>query len=440
MATIQQKQLFVWQDVENLGDLERLQLVLNYLPDEELVQTLEKDRGLGRNKYPVRATWNSILAGIIYEHKSIESLRRELSRNAQLRQICGFDVFKESVPTAWAYTRFLKNVLKHIEIIEKMFNKLVKEIQKVLPDFGKYLAFDGKAIQSLANGKKNYEDNINTDRRCEFDADWGKKVYRGQNKDGRLWEKVKSWFGFRLHLIVDAQYELPVAFELTRASTAEGPVMHKLFDKLENNHPDVLDTCKYSMGDRGYDDSKLISRLWDDYNIKPVIDIRNMWKDDETKMLGNYWNIGYDYKGSVYCYSRDCGKLVQREMAFGGFEKDRNTLKYRCPAKHFGFNCKESGKCPVNSMIRISLEKDRRVFTPLARSSYSWKRLYKMRTSVERVNSRLDVSFGFEEHYIRGIQKMKMRCCLSLCIMLAMALGRIKQNQSDLMRSLVKSA
>jgi len=29
---------------------------------------------------------NSILAGIVYEHPSIESLRRELSRNAQLRE------------------------------------------------------------------------------------------------------------------------------------------------------------------------------------------------------------------------------------------------------------------------------------------------------------------------------------------------------------------
>ena len=28
MATIQQKQLFVWNDIENLGDLERLKLTI----------------------------------------------------------------------------------------------------------------------------------------------------------------------------------------------------------------------------------------------------------------------------------------------------------------------------------------------------------------------------------------------------------------------------
>ena len=45
----------------------------------------------------------------------------------------------------------------------------------------------------------------------------------------------------------------------------------------------------------------------------------------------------------------------------------------------------------------------------LARSSYAWKREYKKRTSVERVNSRLDVSFGFERHFIRGLKKMKLK-------------------------------
>jgi len=80
------------------------------------------------------------------------------------------------------------------------------------------------------------------------------------------------------------------------------------------------------------------------------------------------------------------------------------------------------------------------VFTPLARSSYAWTREYKKRNSVERVNSRLDVSFGFERHFIRGLKKMKLRVGLALCVMMAMALGRAKENQSEKIRSLVWSA
>jgi len=51
-------------------------LVLEYLPDEALMVQLEKSRGHGRDDYPVRAMWNSMLAGIVFQHPSIESLRR----------------------------------------------------------------------------------------------------------------------------------------------------------------------------------------------------------------------------------------------------------------------------------------------------------------------------------------------------------------------------
>ena len=92
MAIIPQKQLFSWKEIENLGDLSRLRLVLDYLPDEPLMRALESQRAKGRNEYPVRAVWNSILAGIVFQHNSVESLRRELKRNDRLRWLCGFDI------------------------------------------------------------------------------------------------------------------------------------------------------------------------------------------------------------------------------------------------------------------------------------------------------------------------------------------------------------
>jgi len=68
------------------------------------MKDLEKKRGKGRNGYPVRATWNSVLAGIVFQHESIEKLRRELSHNGQLRDMCDFE---GQVPSPWSYTRFL---------------------------------------------------------------------------------------------------------------------------------------------------------------------------------------------------------------------------------------------------------------------------------------------------------------------------------------------
>jgi len=68
-------------------------------------------------------------------------------------------------------------------------------------------------------------------------------------------------------------------------------------------------------------------------------------------MLQDYNNIVYNYKGDVSCYCPKTNK--KREMAYGGFEKDRKALKYKCPAKAYGYECKGKEKCPVNARIRI---------------------------------------------------------------------------------------
>jgi hypothetical protein len=39
-----------------------------------------------------------------------------------------------------------------------------------------------------------------------------------------------------------------------------------------------------------------------------------------------------------------------------------------------------------------------------------------MRTSVERINSRLDTIYGFEEHYIRGQKKMNLMLTLAFSV------------------------
>ncbi len=151
MAIIPQQKLFGWEEIEKLSDLERLRLVLENMPDEELMQSLEIERGRGRDDYPVRAIWNSILAGVVYQHPSIESLRRELLRNGQLRQMCGID--KEVAPS-WVYSRFLKKLYKETEKVEAIFDRLVEQAKAMLPGFGEVLAIDGKAIDTHAKPRK----------------------------------------------------------------------------------------------------------------------------------------------------------------------------------------------------------------------------------------------------------------------------------------------
>ena len=133
-------------------------------------------------------------------------------------------------------------------------------------------------------------------------------------------------------------------------------------------------------------------------------------------------------------------------MTFEGFEADRECLKYRCPAIAKGIECTERGLCnggchtEHGRIVRVPLETNRRIFTPQARDSKTWENEYKHRSSVERVNGRIGQSFGFDQHYIRGMKKMRLRLGLALSVMQAMALGRIQANQQERLRSLVQPA
>ncbi len=76
-------------EIEILGDLERLKICLENVDDAELCNMLEEKHGKGCNDFPVRVMLNLVYAMKIFGHRSVESFRRELSRNSQLRRVCG---------------------------------------------------------------------------------------------------------------------------------------------------------------------------------------------------------------------------------------------------------------------------------------------------------------------------------------------------------------
>ena len=451
MAIVPQSELFCWSQVEASSDLDRLRMTLESMPDEPLMRILEQQRKGRRDDYPIRPLWNSVIAGIVFEHKSIESLRRELRRNGELRQACGFDVFKgeRAVPLASVYSRFLNKLFNHQEQIDAMFDELVETVRALLPEFGKRLAIDSKAIDSHGR-PTNHEQQ---DGRRDTDANWGTKRYHGVCEDGSVWEKVKHWFGYKLHLIVDADYELPIAYSVTKASASDCPELLPMVSQLDQHHPGLLDETDFVSGDKGYD-SKLNNRdLWDIYRIKPIIDIRNTWEQDPHLPRQLHPNrvdtIFHTERGEVLCRYRDDQPNEAdnyTHMAFEGFEADRECLKYHCPAAVKGIECTQRDLCNAaghtehGRIVRVPLDTQRRIFTPQARDSKTWAREYKHRISVERVNSRFDLTFGFEHHFIRGLNKMTLRVGLALLVMLAMALGRIRTNQREHLRSLVKPA
>ena len=211
MATLKTPSLFSWNDFDARPELERFFLLRENLTDEKIVTMLERDRGNGRDDFPIRPMWNAVIAGIVFQHKSIASLVRELSRNPSLLEACGFDatpIYDQpvakllrnektgrmevvrsgpkapyyAVPNDWNFSRFLKSVIEledQDKMISGMMTQLREQLMSELPGFGKHLGYDGKAINSYSTGQTSKK----TGETSDPDGDWGKHETAGIDKD-----------------------------------------------------------------------------------------------------------------------------------------------------------------------------------------------------------------------------------------------------------------
>jgi hypothetical protein len=96
-------------------------------------------------------------------------------------------------------------------------------------------------------------------------------------------------------------------------------------------------------------------------------------------------------------------------MAYVGHAKDRGTLKYRCPARHQGWDCPSDERCnrgkEYGLTARIRCEEDRRRFPPIPRATKELERRYKGRTAVERVNARRKIFWGADDGNSTGSRR-----------------------------------
>jgi hypothetical protein len=413
MATIEPG-LFSWQDVEARCDLDRFFLVRDHLPDTQIIHYLEVMRGQGRDDFPVQAMWNAVIAGIVFQHASVESLIRELSRNPALFEACGFDVLpRQKKPTAelvrdpdsgamkvvWSapqdayygvpgscnFSRFLSNVIELEEtlgLITAMGPRLCEQLMEVLPDFGQHLGYDGKAVESHSTGQVSRR----TGETSDPQADWGKHETVGiDSRTGKQWTKIKSWFGYGVHLIADTHYEIPVAVHVTPASASEQIELRTMIRETFAQSPALAARCQDFSADRGLECAETKALLWDDYHIRPLIDVRELWRAEKqapdfdpsqpiTRPLDpeRVDTIVYTEKGTLHCVCPQSAE--RRDLAFQGFEADRNTLKYRCPAAAYGLECKGQEQChqagdvrpgEYGRIVRINITRqDRRIFVP----------------------------------------------------------------------------
>ena len=101
--------------------------------------------------------------------------------------------------------------------------------------------------------------------------------------------------------------------------------------------------------------------------------MRALWQTEPERLLPGHdgrSNVVYDESGTIYCYDKISEPPVRHKMSYIGYEPERQTLKYRCPAKHEDWACPMSTVCNAGKSygktVRVPSEVDPRRF-PAAR-------------------------------------------------------------------------
>jgi hypothetical protein len=389
--------LFPWECLDDSPEVQTIRQIMAEIQDGRLIHLLELARGKGRNDYPIRALWGVTILTSLLRHTSIEACLAELRRNAELRRSIGIESVN-GVPKPYNMSRFLKTLGREpfLGEMRHIFDSMIQRLGKAVPDLGRQTAGDstglrartGEAVEGLpqpTGGKKEYVD------------DQGKVT------------KVISWFGYKLHLLVDVKHEVALSYRVTDTGTSDGDMIPDLVREGQANLPEGrIETLAY---DKAADDGE-VHRLLDRSKIRPLIRIRTLWKDEVERMFPGATgtsNVVYDEAGSVYCYDKASEPPVRRAMAYMGHEANRGTLKYRCPARHGNWRCPSDSRCNAGKKygmtVRVRQEIDLRRFPPIPRATKQFERMYKGRTAVERVNARLKIFWGVDDGNVVGAER-----------------------------------
>ncbi len=400
------KPLFPWDELEVSPTLATIKDTLRAIPDTQLLAALNQRRHNGCDTYPVSVLWGVLLLSIILRHITTEACLEELRRNAPLRLLIGIES-EDAVPNGWNITRFLAVLgqAPYLQLLRDVFNSMVQRLGVAVPDLGQHTAGDstglcGRREPNAERAKGEIKDGLPQ-------ASGGRKEYK--DDEGRV-SKVVEWFGYKLHLLVDVKHEVVLSYHITDTKTGDNECIEHLVEQARGNVPaDRIQTLAY---DKAADDVKVHETLHE-AGIKPLIQNRACWPKDgeQEKVIGGRvpLHVVHDEAGTVYCYDTVSKVPVRRAMSYAGHEKSRGTLKYRCPAVVEGFHCASAKKCNAGTSygltVRVRQEIDYRRFPSIPRATPQFERLYKGRTSVERVNDRLKVWWGLDDGNVVGARR-----------------------------------
>jgi hypothetical protein len=161
------------------------------------------------------------------------------------------------------------------------------------------------------------------------------------SNQGKWWQASASreWFGYKFHVLMDVKHEVTLAYRISSTKMGNNELLPDLVHQVRAHLPPKrIKTLAY---DKAADDEE-VHDLLQDLGIQLVIHQRHLWKSEPEHLLPGHdgsSNIVYDEAGTVSCDDKVSEPAVRHPNAYLGREPERCTLKYRCPAKHAGWEC-----------------------------------------------------------------------------------------------------
>jgi transposase len=374
--------------------------------DWSFIHPLVKDKysslTQGADGYDPISLFKAQLLIYLGEVKSDRKLVEALRYNGRLCLLCGFNFLK--TPSNGTFSIFRDRLGESIfyEILHNLIAQAI--VLKVIQ--GKDTAIDSTHVWAYANQAGHKTCQCKGKCKCpktysDTDARWGAK-----NKD-------YFFFGYKVHLIVDAKSQLPLEIIVTSGEKADSPQAKPLMKSALKKHPQIkIETVSM---DSAYDDYKNYNFAVREAHITPLIalNLRTRVNMQSLRSL----NLAPD--GSYRC-------IGDFKMVYYGFDKKRSRLKYRCPAAVGKCECPlrwDCSKSAYGRIIYLKPDDDFRLIGTIPRGTALWDKKFDKRTSVERAYSEEKGSHKLNDVRVRGLSKVRIHAYLSICAHILKRIG-----------------
>ena len=387
------------------GGYPSLSLILEGIDDRDLLAALEVPYTTGRPPYPARILWRAYVASFLLNLPHTNALIRRLGDEPSLRDLCGF---RGALPHRTTFNRFIQSLSHHAGLVEAALADITGRLREWLPGLGDEVAIDSTAVRTHSNP--------NRKRVSDPDAKWGVKNLAKAKEGGK-----EYFFGFKVHMVADVTYGVPLAQVVTAGNRNDSPVLPDVMKQAEA----LYDWWKpkVAIADRGYDSSA--NHKWlDDRGVIPVIHIRQT----QTKLHDGV----YTKEGVPTCMGGVPMEFVETDPATGHH-------LYIC--QEGGCHLKGSKKGGViycDAEVWEDPSNNIRLFGKVRRDSPEWKAHYRKRQAIERVFKSTKESRRLERHCVRGLRRITLHTLMSALTFTATALARILMGEEEWMRWMVQ--